>query len=205
MTEPYLIGLVGARGHTGRELIRLISGHPEMMLAYAVSREYAGRRVSEIAPEDKDECIFEALEPQEAARRFGEGHPVRDVAQERVVGGGLIGNNIGNDAALDKLPMDLGGIVEQCDGLCFFRSDRLIRQANCIVKVFGRDIHLLELQSAFDTPRIDLDENAVAVHRLRRRIPPDVDIALHSGRRAAAAVCSSLGLGAASAIRVGVR
>ncbi len=69
MTEPYLIGLVGARGHTGRELIRLISGHPEMMLAYAVSREYAGRKVSAIAPEDTDECIFEALGPQEAARR----------------------------------------------------------------------------------------------------------------------------------------
>lgn len=69
MTEPYLIGLVGARGHTGRELIRLIAGHPEMMLAYAVSREYAGRKVSEIAPEDKDECIFEALDPAEAARR----------------------------------------------------------------------------------------------------------------------------------------
>ncbi len=69
MTEPYLIGLVGARGHTGRELIRLISGHPEMMLAYAVSREFAGRKVSEIAPEDKDECIFEALDPKEAARR----------------------------------------------------------------------------------------------------------------------------------------
>ena len=69
MSEPYLIGLVGARGHTGRELIRLISGHPEMMLAYAVSREYAGRKVSEIAPEDKDECIFEALDPKEAARR----------------------------------------------------------------------------------------------------------------------------------------
>ncbi len=69
MSEPYLIGLVGARGHTGRELIRLISGHPELMLAYAVSREFAGRKVSEIAPEDKDECIFEALGPDEAARR----------------------------------------------------------------------------------------------------------------------------------------
>ena len=69
MTEPFLIGLVGARGHTGRELIRLISQHPEMMLAYAVSREWAGRRVSEIAPEDKDECIFEALSPDEAAKR----------------------------------------------------------------------------------------------------------------------------------------
>jgi N-acetyl-gamma-glutamyl-phosphate reductase len=69
MSEPYLIGLVGARGHAGRELIRLISGHPEMMLAYAVSRELAGRKVAEIAPEDKDECIFEALDPKEAARR----------------------------------------------------------------------------------------------------------------------------------------
>jgi N-acetyl-gamma-glutamyl-phosphate reductase len=69
MSEPYLVGLVGARGHTGRELIRLISQHPEFMLAYAVSREYAGRRVSEIAPEDTDECIFEALAPEEAAKR----------------------------------------------------------------------------------------------------------------------------------------
>lgn len=69
MSEPFLIGLIGARGHAGRELIRLISQHPEFMLAYAVSREYAGRRVSELAPEDKDECIFEALTPDEAAKR----------------------------------------------------------------------------------------------------------------------------------------
>jgi len=69
MSEPFLVGLVGARGHTGRELIRLIAGHPELMLAYAVSREWAGRPVSEIAPEDQDECIFEALAPEEAAQR----------------------------------------------------------------------------------------------------------------------------------------
>jgi len=69
MSEPFLVGLVGARGHTGRELIRLIAGHPELMLAYAVSREFAGRRVAEVAPEDQDECIFEALNPEEVARR----------------------------------------------------------------------------------------------------------------------------------------
>lgn len=69
MSEPFLIGLIGARGHTGRELLRLISLHPEMMLAYAVSRDYAGRKVSEIAPEDKDEAVFEALTPDEAAKR----------------------------------------------------------------------------------------------------------------------------------------
>jgi N-acetyl-gamma-glutamyl-phosphate reductase len=69
MSTPFLVGLVGARGHTGRELIRLIAGHPELMLAYAVSREWAGRPVSDIAPEDKDECVFEALTPDEAAKR----------------------------------------------------------------------------------------------------------------------------------------
>lgn len=69
MSEPFLVGLVGARGHTGRELIRLIAGHPELMLAYAVSRELAGRPVAEVAPEDQDECIFEALSPEEAALR----------------------------------------------------------------------------------------------------------------------------------------
>ena len=69
MSEPFLVGLVGARGHTGRELIKLIAGHPELMLAYAVSREFAGRSVATVAPEDKDECIFEALTPDEVARR----------------------------------------------------------------------------------------------------------------------------------------
>lgn len=69
MPQPFLIGLVGARGHTGRELIRLIAKHPDLMLAFAVSREFAGRKVSEIAPEDNDECIFEALDPAEVARR----------------------------------------------------------------------------------------------------------------------------------------
>ncbi|MBB5519370.1 N-acetyl-gamma-glutamyl-phosphate reductase [Amphiplicatus metriothermophilus] len=69
MSEPYLIGLVGARGHTGAELLRLIGGHPELMLAFAVSREWAGRRVNEIAPEILDDCLFEALTPEEVGDR----------------------------------------------------------------------------------------------------------------------------------------
>ena len=39
------------------------------MLAYAVSREWAGRPVVEIVPEDKDECVFESLTPEKAALR----------------------------------------------------------------------------------------------------------------------------------------
>lgn len=69
MTEPYLIGLVGARGHAGAELLHLIAGHTELMLAFAVSREWAGRKVNEISPDILDESIFEALDPAEVARR----------------------------------------------------------------------------------------------------------------------------------------
>lgn len=69
MSEPYLVGLVGARGHTGAELLHLIAAHPELMLAYAVSREWAGRRVSEISPDILDGAMFEALSPEEAAAR----------------------------------------------------------------------------------------------------------------------------------------
>ena len=52
------VGLVGARGHTGRELLRLIAGHPRLALAFAASRELAGRSVRELAPEIDDNLCF---------------------------------------------------------------------------------------------------------------------------------------------------
>ncbi|HVX04983.1 MAG TPA: N-acetyl-gamma-glutamyl-phosphate reductase, partial [Rhodanobacteraceae bacterium] len=39
------IGIVGARGHTGAELIRLIAAHPTLELAFVSSRELDGQRV----------------------------------------------------------------------------------------------------------------------------------------------------------------
>lgn len=44
---PIKVGLVGARGHTGAELIRLIAGHPQLSLAFVSSRELAGQRVAD--------------------------------------------------------------------------------------------------------------------------------------------------------------
>ena len=35
------IGIVGARGHVGAELIRLVAGHPAFDLAFVTSRELA--------------------------------------------------------------------------------------------------------------------------------------------------------------------
>ncbi|MGH8949446.1 MAG: N-acetyl-gamma-glutamyl-phosphate reductase, partial [Acidimicrobiia bacterium] len=45
MSERYTIGVVGARGHTGVELVRLIRDHPRLELAFAGSRELAGEPV----------------------------------------------------------------------------------------------------------------------------------------------------------------
>ena len=45
------IGLIGARGHVGGELIRLIAGHPDFELAFVSSRERAGQLVAEHHPE----------------------------------------------------------------------------------------------------------------------------------------------------------
>ncbi|KAJ2733427.1 hypothetical protein IW152_003064 [Coemansia sp. BCRC 34962] len=45
-TGPALrVGLIGARGYTGRELIKLIDSHPRFELAYVSSRELAGQPV----------------------------------------------------------------------------------------------------------------------------------------------------------------
>lgn len=45
--NPIRIGIVGARGHVGAELIRLIAAHPRFDLAYVGSRELAGQRVAD--------------------------------------------------------------------------------------------------------------------------------------------------------------
>ncbi|KAJ2742570.1 hypothetical protein GGI20_004396 [Coemansia sp. BCRC 34301] len=43
--SPLRVGLIGARGFTGRELIKLIDSHPRFELAYVSSRELAGKPV----------------------------------------------------------------------------------------------------------------------------------------------------------------
>lgn len=44
------IGIVGATGYTGVELLRLLSGHPDVEISYVTSREHAGSRVDAMFP-----------------------------------------------------------------------------------------------------------------------------------------------------------
>lgn len=68
MTQATL-GLIGARGHTGRELLALVGAHPRLELAYASSRALAGRPVAETAPEVATDVLFEALAAEEIRSR----------------------------------------------------------------------------------------------------------------------------------------
>jgi N-acetyl-gamma-glutamyl-phosphate reductase len=54
------IGIVGARGHTGTELIRLIAVHPALELSFVSSRELDGQRVDAHVPEYRGELRYSA-------------------------------------------------------------------------------------------------------------------------------------------------
>jgi len=63
------VGIIGARGHTGAELIRLIAGHPGLELAFVSSRELDGQRVADHNPAYAGELRYENLDPSAAAAR----------------------------------------------------------------------------------------------------------------------------------------
>ncbi|HEX9714035.1 MAG TPA: N-acetyl-gamma-glutamyl-phosphate reductase [Actinomycetota bacterium] len=44
------VGVVGASGYTGAELLRLLASHPDLDLVLATSREFAGRAVADVYP-----------------------------------------------------------------------------------------------------------------------------------------------------------
>ncbi len=50
MPRNLQVGLIGARGHVGSELIRLLAGHPEFELSFVSSREREGKALSEYEP-----------------------------------------------------------------------------------------------------------------------------------------------------------
>ena len=44
------IGIFGATGYTGYELVKLLANHPEAEIVHATSRSSAGRRLSDLYP-----------------------------------------------------------------------------------------------------------------------------------------------------------
>ena len=63
------VGIVGARGHTGAELIRLVAAHPHFELAFVSSRELDGQPVSAQVPEYQGELHYASLAHEDLARQ----------------------------------------------------------------------------------------------------------------------------------------
>ena len=61
------IGLIGARGYVGSELIRLIAAHPDFELAFVSSREREGQLLSDHEPDAPAGMRYVSYGPQEAA------------------------------------------------------------------------------------------------------------------------------------------
>lgn len=71
------VGILGAAGYTGAELVRLIDLHPELSLVYAAAKENAGQKLEQVLPStmgvlgvgDLDVEPFDVEQADEVARR----------------------------------------------------------------------------------------------------------------------------------------
>ncbi len=63
----HTVGIVGARGHTGAELIRLIAAHPQLTLAFVSSRELAGQAVADHSDADVGALRYDNLDANAVA------------------------------------------------------------------------------------------------------------------------------------------
>ena len=60
------IGILGASGYTGVELLRLLAGHPDFEVAYATADSHAGTRAADLYPSlaaAYPDLTFEAIDP----------------------------------------------------------------------------------------------------------------------------------------------
>lgn len=64
MTDTHRIGVIGARGHTGAELMRILDAHPYVEVALAGSRELAGEPVPSV-----EGLTYENLGPDDVSKR----------------------------------------------------------------------------------------------------------------------------------------
>jgi N-acetyl-gamma-glutamyl-phosphate reductase len=65
----FTLGLIGARGHTGAELLRLLASHPRLEVAHAVSRELAGQPIRDHVPSFGGAQRFEDFGPDALASK----------------------------------------------------------------------------------------------------------------------------------------
>lgn len=67
--STFTLGIVGARGHTGAELIKLVAAHPHLQLAFVSSRERAGQPLADHHPGFDGQLHYENLDADAVAAK----------------------------------------------------------------------------------------------------------------------------------------
>jgi N-acetyl-gamma-glutamyl-phosphate reductase len=71
MTQSLRVGILGAGGYVGAELVRLLHGHPQLTIVMVGAREKAGKRLSDVLPgalgvAGLSDLVLEPFEPEQA-------------------------------------------------------------------------------------------------------------------------------------------
>ena len=103
---------------------------------------------------------------------FFVGDAVGDVAVQFVVGGGLVGDDVGDDAFFDEGGEDVGAVSEESDGQGAFIFLGCKGQGDGFVEVGFHDVEVLSFEAPPDAVFVNFDTDTDAVvhgdgHRLR--------------------------------------
>jgi N-acetyl-gamma-glutamyl-phosphate reductase len=67
MPKKIEIGILGATGYTGVELVKILRHHPQVSISFVSSQSYAGQRLSDVFPELKAICDDVLIAPEKTA------------------------------------------------------------------------------------------------------------------------------------------
>ena len=104
-------------------------------------------------------------------QRVGEGHLLRHVPGERVVGGGLVGDEVEPLAGRGPGGLDLRGVADERDRGRVAIAGRRARPVERLRRVVGEQVDVADLEAAPRARLVDLDGEADAlVHRHGERL-----------------------------------
>ena len=98
-------------------------------------------------------------------------HAVRDVTADGIVGAGLVGKNIGNNAALGEFRNQVSTISDEADGSGFAFSHGVFQNAQGFVEGGDHHVAIAGLDAALDALRVHIDaEECCTVHGRSERL-----------------------------------
>ena len=92
-----------------------------------------------------------------SSQRGFERHAAGHITVQRIVRGGLVGEDVGHDAALGKLGDDVAAVADQPDGDVLLLANGVLQDAQRLVERVDHEVAVAGAQALLDALGIDLD------------------------------------------------